>query len=71
LNASHGTNLNTKETEGRMIQRIMPDLMGLKKRDPLPAWFAKIRKNIFITVHPAAMPAATYGCEIIRSHPGG
>src|SRR5262249_46217981 len=26
----HGEELNTKETEGQMLQRVMPDLMGMK-----------------------------------------
>lgn len=30
LQGRHGTELNTLETEGQMIQRVMPDLMGLK-----------------------------------------
>ncbi len=30
LKGRHGEDLNTLETEGQMIQRVMPDLMGLK-----------------------------------------
>ena len=30
IKGRHGEDLNTLETEGRMIQRVMPDLMGLK-----------------------------------------
>lgn len=30
LKGRHGVELNTKETEGQMIQRVMPDLMGIK-----------------------------------------
>lgn len=30
LQGRHGADLDTQETEGQMIQRVMPDLMGLK-----------------------------------------
>src|SRR6202044_902564 len=30
LKGRHGEDLETLETEGQMIQRVMPDLMGLK-----------------------------------------
>jgi len=30
LEGRHGAPINTQETEGQMIQRVMPDLMGLK-----------------------------------------
>ena len=30
LQSRHGETINTQETEGQMIQRVMPDLMGLK-----------------------------------------
>jgi type III restriction enzyme len=30
LKGRNGEELNTLETEGQMIQRVMPDLMGLK-----------------------------------------